>query len=535
MPHTKIYLSDALENIWEQIKNKHNITLLRYGDGERAIIQGRAVNAQEGWRGPNHRTELSEALESTLCFDDPQIHYGISCPCCDKEAYYWYSSRIKNGNKTFSNMFANGNYTELIKKIETLQRDAIIIGNSVGLGKKIANLTILKYYSIGDDCISFWESDAKVLLEQIKKEYGHKKDLLYVVCAGPLSEPMIMSLFQNNPDNCYIDFGSSLDKYIHGSITRSYQKAKSKYKTKNCWMWNPEKTSFDVSVIVNLYKRPENLEMQLKALENQNLKPKEIMIFQDPVNSGPPIPFPNELKERFDVIEISSKNVGVWGRFNFSEKASSPYVCVFDDDTIPGSRWLENCHTEMQKQEGLYGTNGVLMMDPPTYPKNFISIGWKNPNKTTVEVDFVGHAWFFKKKWLPYLFMAPQSIQDLKICGEDMSFSYELLKHLNIKTYIPPHPGRKVEFYGSIPKHGRRLGGSAAALSQSKESRQNYKKAMNILVDKGWVTVLQKNKKWHLLLARYLHPLIKTLCGLILLQGPRRRARGALLHRILPK
>ena len=82
------------------------------------------------------------------------------------------------------------------------------------------------------------------------------------------------------------------------------------------------------------------------------------------------------------------------------------------------------------------------MVRPDKYPKKIEHFGWQNPNRDLLEVDFVGHSWFFKKEWLDVLFQAPKSIQDLKICGEDMSFSYQLQKALNLPSFVP-HMAKK--------------------------------------------------------------------------------------------
>ena len=168
------------------------------------------------------------------------------------------------------------------------------------------------------------------------------------------------------------------------------------------------------------------------------------------------------IKSKFDFIKISSENKGVWERFRFAlQYAKSKYVCIFDDDTIPGCRWLENCMTEMLKQEGLYGTIGIVMEKPADYPKynSYFRVGWDGQLNYTAEVDFVGHSWFLKKEWLKELFKAPNEIQKYKRAGEDMSLSYQLLKK-GIKTFIPPHPKGNEEMFGSIDRKSTRLNSS---------------------------------------------------------------------------
>ena len=46
--------------------------------------------------------------------------------------------------------------------------------------------------------------------------------------------------------------------------------------------------------------------------------------------------------------------------FEIAKKAKNEFVCIIDDDTIPGSMWIENCFSEFNKKEGLYGTCGYI-------------------------------------------------------------------------------------------------------------------------------------------------------------------------------
>ncbi len=401
MNQNKLYLNLEFDKFWQKIEKGENFVFLRYGDGERAIMTGKSVKAQEGWLSPDYVGDLGNDLLKTINLNDNKIIYGISCPCCDIVAYYWYRSRLKSTNITFSNLLVNHNYKDFIYKFEDLKRDAIFIGNYRAENKPIANLNILKYYSVSNDCFSFWDNEAPKMLEQIKKDFGDKNNLLYVVSAGPMSEPIIYDLYQNNPNNCYIDFGSSIDKYIHEAQTRPYMDESTPYAKQNCWMDNPQTTDFDVSVILTLYKRPENLKLQLQALKNQTLKPKEILLFQDGIDDVYRVELSDGLKEKFDLVEVSEKNQGVWARFKFAQKSKSQYVCIFDDDTIPGERWLENCHNHMLEQEGLYGTIGIILEEPEKYAYGgYLRVGWDGPLDKTSEVDLVGHSWFFKKDCL---------------------------------------------------------------------------------------------------------------------------------------
>lgn len=496
----KIYLDSEFDKFWGKIENKENFTLLRFGDGERAIMCGEKVKAQEGWESPGYISELGKALLATLQINKENFFYGISCPCCDNKAYFWYLSRISNNkNITFANLWVNSNYKKFIENFTNLKRDAILIANYRAKNQKIGNLNILKHYEVDDDCISFWENNAQKMIEQIKQDFGNQNNLLYVVSAGPMSEPIITELYKSNPNNCYIDFGSSIDKFIHDKQTRPYMDESTLYAKQNCYMYNPYTTNCDVSVVLTLYKRPEYLETQLKAIENQTLKPKEILLYQD--GTGDTIKIPEHLKQRFNIIEISPENKGVWERFNFARKnAKSKYVCIFDDDTIPGSRWLENCMTEMLNQEGLYGAIGIVTKNQKYNADSIKRIGWESNNEETMHVDFAGHSWFLKKDWIDYLFKNTEELQKYKVCAEDMTLSMKLQQH-GINTYIPKQPESEPELIGSIK--GQELGDDKQSLFVN-NGWTKMSEAFDRLVNQyGFKTIQEIDKKYYDYLIKY--------------------------------
>ena len=192
-----------------------------------------------------------------------------------------------------------------------------------------------------------------------------------------------------------------------------------------------------VTVVLNGYKRGQHLAQQLEAVKKQTLRPKEIMLWQ---NAG----------EDFDpqiagktTWASCNKNFGVWARFAYALNAKTEYICVFDDDTIPGKRWLENCYETIQKHEGLLGTIGVIYQTPNSYhPMD--RVGWAAPNEKTERVDIVGHAWFFKREWLQ--------------------------KYLGLNTYVPPHPKDNKELWGSLPDTAWSIGQDQAALSMNMDN-----------------------------------------------------------------
>ena len=237
----KITLNHAFERIWVRIKNNENFAFVRDADGERSIMECRPFTAQEGWKCSDKPSKLQKALLDTLQIDDDDFIFGLSCPCCDYQAYLWYLQHLKGNNMSFSNIWVNGNYFNFIDHFKDLKRDAIVIANYRGEGKPIGNLNVLKYYSVSDDCISFWDNESEIMINRIIDDYGSRQDILYVVAAGPMSGPIIARLFHNNRNNCYIDFGSSIDSFIHEKVTRPYMVEGRYTYGRNCWMYDLKK------------------------------------------------------------------------------------------------------------------------------------------------------------------------------------------------------------------------------------------------------------------------------------------------------
>ena len=242
-----------------------------------------------------------------------------------------------------------------------------------------------------------------------------------------------------------------------------------------------------VTVILNCYRRPEYLREQIQSLRSQTIAPTEIWLW---VNH-------HEDNEKFDFSELNVervfKNDHNWkyfGRFAAAMLAKTEYVAFFDDDTIPGKRWLENCLKSMKKQEGIYGGAGVVL-NSGAYTGH-TRYGWSSKNEEIVEVDLVGHAWFFKRAWLKYMWMEDPLTWDN---GEDIHFAYTAQKYGNISSFCPPHPADQLDFHSSLK--GYEYGVDARASSASRNHNVFYEErneAVKYSIKNGWKPIRTREK-----------------------------------------
>ena len=249
---------------------------------------------------------------------------------------------------------------------------------------------------------------------------------------------------------------------------------------------NEEKESKvgDITVILNCYRRPYNLKMQVDALRAQSIKPKQIWLWInyhednkdfDPKTLGVDKVFSNDFNWKF------------YGRFAAALLADTEYIAIYDDDTIPGKNWHKNCLETMKTHEGILGSAGIILKGNRYV--NHDRCGWPTRNKEVTEVDLVGHAWFFKREWLRFLWQEKPVTWDN---GEDIQFGFMAKIHGGIPTYCPPHPPDDKSLHGSILGNELGIDSKATSTNSSVSHRQFFSErdiCVQTGIKKGWKTV----------------------------------------------
>ena len=201
-----------------------------------------------------------------------------------------------------------------------------------------------------------------------------------------------------------------------------------------------------VSVILNGYKRPHTLKEQFTAVKRQSVEVQDIYFLQ---NKCDDITFDPTIMSLCHSV-VNNINLGVWSRFAFALNCKTKYICILDDDTIPGVNWIKNCIESNAKKPGLYGTIGLIYKSPEAYA-GCQRYGWDGINNTEItKVDIVGHAWFFERELLSAFWRELPQFTDFFV-GEDMHFSHMIQKYApGYETYVPPHPIDNKTLWGSL-------------------------------------------------------------------------------------
>lgn len=226
------------------------------------------------------------------------------------------------------------------------------------------------------------------------------------------------------------------------------------------------------TVILNCYRRPMYLQEQFNAVKNQSIKPAEIWIWH---NQHEDLKF--DYPKGVNVIVHSSRNFKFSARWGLALLAQTDYIVMFDDDTIPGNRYVQHVLNCMKKTPGLYV--GVGITSRPGKRR----IGWVNSHPRIERVDFGGHSWVLRTNlshwfWREKPFMFEN--------GEDIHLSYMLQKYAKVNTYVSPHPVSNKSVWSSIK--GNRYGGDPRAhcLFNKKNHYKDRNEIINHYISKGW-------------------------------------------------
>jgi len=242
-----------------------------------------------------------------------------------------------------------------------------------------------------------------------------------------------------------------------------------------------------ISVILTAWLRPQYLEEQVERLLSQTIPPHDITLWYN----APPKRF--GFVERKQLIRfkndqyvkkiICDYNFGIIPRFTLASCMEGDYVCIFDDDTMPGESWFENCMNYVDSNKVLCGTIGLRYLSKTELKTEKPRMGWEGMNRDIEFVDLVGHSWFFRREWAKY-FWDEEPIS--RTFGEDIHFCAMLQRH-GISSACPPHPQNNKSLWGSVkPERGV----DKVAISCSSDKSMEFWQVVKHEFERGYKPIL---------------------------------------------
>ena len=174
------------------------------------------------------------------------VFYAFASPQDDEHGLRWYLERTEAtcGQVTYANLWINSFYArtkELLLSLITTPHTRsriVLIANHVGIGSyapcHVAGQVgeLLGCVPVPDDAVKSWEDDelrASTLRAALDAVDAAPPGSLFIVCAGPLSKPLIAAMWGRSHAHQVVDFGSALDEVLKGKRTRPYMDPDSPY------------------------------------------------------------------------------------------------------------------------------------------------------------------------------------------------------------------------------------------------------------------------------------------------------------------
>jgi hypothetical protein len=494
---------NSLQHIYQLLKRiyaKESCCIIRPSDGEYMVLRGDNFHNIDNWHFNGVGTlkqDLHNAIQKAA--KTPNTYVGIPCPCDNIEImdYYCKTFDLTKANTTYANLFCNRNWPLFIQYIVGEKVPIYFIGPPIENNQH--GLNIQGHFQTDPFLVNQWDEKKQEVSAQLR-EWMRDKQGIFCFSVGPIAKIWASELFREFPGNIMLDIGSAFDKLIKGSSNRDYANGV-RFHTLVCDFGsaldkytapvNPTPTTpssseepTDITAILTVFRRPHTLVQQLEALQTKTVKPKEIYIWKNSYEGITLPDIPEHLRKNVSIID-SQKNFGVWARFALGLLANTTYVAVFDDDTIPGSRWFENCLQSMKVREGLMGSIGLVFHANDYW--QYHRVGWDEKNRCNnselTEVDIVGHAWFFKREWLCDLWSFAPDYNKFLTYGEDIAFSAFLQKK-GIPTLVPPHPTGQWDLFGSHPHLAWRYGSEEVGIWNKPESSSRFPELLQLFVQK---------------------------------------------------
>lgn len=251
-----------------------------------------------------------------------------------------------------------------------------------------------------------------------------------------------------------------------------------------------------VTVILNVYKRPQYLEEQVKAIEAQTV-PCDIWIDYT-IPEGEKMYDLSSIAPNAKITIRTNQNLFHIGRFFYALNTQSEYVFICDDDQIPGKNYLQHCINIIENEGDCILTGYGLRFDRnnPKYSpiKKF---GWYSVDQggfnTSKKVDMAGHSWFMRRPSLSYITREiPYSFEN----GEDLFFSYVINKYAKIPIKVAPHNVNEPENWSCDYEKGMKMGNDNNSTWRLNNHLPIRDKSVEYYLKNGWKLIQdEKNSR----------------------------------------
>lgn len=235
----KTYRGDFLK-MYERLISGKNFSFCKFSDGELFVLQGKHLTLSpkpehHSYSAPYDYKDIDpvrdafyrERLFDSLRYNHPDYYTGICTPTDqDRTVFDWMrrESGRDDDHLTWANIFVNANYLKYRELFipEYSRRKVVLVCSSYS-DLSALPFNLVKDFRVGPNCII----NDYPLIETVKKwiDENNITDHLFLFACSSLGNFMCHQLHVHNPNNTYLDVGSTLNKDLGLSIDRGYLSA----------------------------------------------------------------------------------------------------------------------------------------------------------------------------------------------------------------------------------------------------------------------------------------------------------------------
>lgn len=228
------------KRLWEEIKTRDSLAFVRYADGEVMLLKGVPVYQDtqafkvDGWNCQKEVPIFRNKLKDCLRHKEEYFYYGIPCNknaggCCQLRDYNNVRPFIQTDNRwiTFANLLSNGNWAKTCNELTKLSKEVVLFTNENTIVSNIP-CNVVGHFKIPRQVVYWYETNHEVITQQLQ-QFANITGKVFLFAAGPLSEILIDELYTLQPNNIYLDVGSTIDHWIYGRQTRPYMDPSTTY------------------------------------------------------------------------------------------------------------------------------------------------------------------------------------------------------------------------------------------------------------------------------------------------------------------
>jgi hypothetical protein len=210
-----------------KIEQGEPFALIRPGDGEFEVVEGRPLTTIDNWtfRGGSLQSDLLNAIIDMGKSKNGYV--GLACKQCCGDAIFNYclnKYQINRDGLTYANIFCNRNWKTFTGYLKTSNKEIYYIGPGQ---TQTSELNVVDRFGIDEFLVNKWDSQKEMFIKNVIEWVGNKLNgeecnKLFCLSAGPIAKILIPKLNVMYPYATFLDVGSTFDLFLKGKTNRSY-------------------------------------------------------------------------------------------------------------------------------------------------------------------------------------------------------------------------------------------------------------------------------------------------------------------------